>query len=84
MKYLCAMVTNTSHRYTLFHQCTANSIKVVLPKADTVNYERTRDDGLLLIFTSKLGIVSYKPHREHIGNLLRQIYLLQNSLSIRA
>ena len=33
---------------------TANSIKVVLPKALTVNYERTRDDGLWLIFTSKL------------------------------
>ena len=30
---------------------TANSVKVVLPKARTVNHERARDDGLLLIFT---------------------------------
>ena len=56
---------------------TANSIKVVLPKALTVNYECTRDDGLLLIFTPKLGIMSAKHLRDHIGNLRRQIYLLQ-------
>ena len=28
---------------------TANSIKVVFSKAQTVNYERARDDGLLFI-----------------------------------
>ena len=37
---------------------TANSIKVVLPKALTVSYERARDDGLLFIFTSILGMMS--------------------------
>ena len=31
-------------------------MKVVLPKAQTVNNERTRDDGLMPIFTSKLRI----------------------------
>ena len=62
---------------TVFNSVTANSIKVVLPKASTVNYERARDDGLLLIFTPKLGIVSLKHLRDHIGNLRRQIYLLE-------
>ena len=38
----------------------ANSMKVALPKVLTVNYERARDDGLLLIFTYKLGIISAK------------------------
>ena len=41
-------------------QYTANSITVVLSKAPTANYERTRDDGLLLIVTSKLGIMLAK------------------------
>ena len=49
----------------------------VLAKAQALNNERVRDDGLLLIFTSKLGIISLKQHRGHIGNLRRQIYLLQ-------
>ena len=53
---------------------TANSVKVVLLKALAVNYEHARDEGLLLIFTSELGIIPLKQHREHIGNLLRQIY----------
>ena len=39
---------------------TANSAKVVIPKALTVNYERARDDWLLPIFTSKLEIISLK------------------------
>ena len=56
---------------------TANSIKVVLPKARTVNHERAMDGGLLLIFTPKLGIMSMKHLRGHIGNLRWQIYLLQ-------
>ena len=33
---------------------TANSIKVVFPKALTVNYERARDDGLLFIYAQIL------------------------------
>ena len=39
----------------------------------TVNalYELVRDDGLLLIFTSKLGIISLKQHRRHTGNSRR-------------
>ena len=49
----------------LLHEYTANSIKVVLPEALTVNYERARDDGLLLIFTPKLGIMSTK----HLNSL---------------
>ena len=35
----------------------ANSIKVVFPKEKSVNYERTRVDGLLLIFTYEVGIL---------------------------
>ena len=34
---------------------TTNSIKVVFPKAKTVNYECARDDGLLFIFALILG-----------------------------
>ena len=34
------------------------------------SYERERDDGFLLIFTSKIGIISCKRHQGHIGNLL--------------
>ena len=56
---------------------TANSIKVFLPKAWTVGYERAEDDGLLLIFTPKLGIMSTKHLGGHIGNLWRLIYLLK-------
>ena len=41
---------------------TAISIKFVLPKAQTVNYERSTEDELMLIFTSKLGIISLKQH----------------------
>ena len=42
-----------------------------------------RNAGLLLIFTSKLGIISLK-QRQHIGNL-RQIYLYKgNPVSDRA
>ena len=49
---------------------TANSIEVALPKVLTVSYELARDDGLLLIFTSKLGIISMT-HRELMkANLL--------------
>ena len=62
--------------YIIVYTCTANSIKVVLPKAWTVDWERARDDGLLLIFTAKLGIMSTKILRGHIGNLQRQMYLL--------
>ena len=43
----------------------------------TVNFKRERDDRLLLIFTSKLGIISLKQHRQNVGNLPRQIYLVQ-------
>ena len=60
---------------------TANSVKVVLPKALTVNYELARDEGFFLFFTSKLGIISSKQHRGHMRNLLGQIYLLQKSIS---
>ena len=42
----------------------------------SVNCKLSRDDGLLPIFNSKLGIISLKQHRGHIENLLRQIYLL--------
>ena len=49
--------------------CKTNSIKVVLSKALTVNYERAREDWLLLIFTPKLGIMWAKHLRDHIGNL---------------
>ena len=42
-----------------------------LPRAGTVNYVRARDDGFLLIFTSKFGIISFKRHRGHIGDLRR-------------
>ena len=48
---------------------TVNSIKVVLSKALTATYKRARDHGLLLIFTSKHGIISLKQHRGLIGNL---------------
>ena len=34
---------------------TANSIKVVLTKACTVNYERARDYGNCIFSTSKIG-----------------------------
>ena len=44
----------------------ANSIKVVLPKALTVNYENAGDDGLLPVFSSKLEIISLKQHQGHI------------------
>ena len=47
----------TAFLHTMY---TANSVKVVLQKAYTVNYERARDDGLLLIFTSKHGITTLK------------------------
>ena len=49
-------------RYKNVSAYTAISIKVVHPKAKTVNYERTGDDGLMLIFSSKLGIISLKQH----------------------
>ena len=52
---------------------TANAKKVVLPKAQTANYEHAKDNGLSLIFTIKFGTISLK----HIGNLLRKIHLLQ-------
>ena len=45
---------------------TANLIKVVRPKSETVNYQCARDDGLLFIFTSTLGIISLKQHRGRI------------------
>ena len=51
-------------------------LKVVLP----VNYERARDNGLLLFLTTKLGIITWKQDRAHIGNVLRLIYLLQKSI----
>ena len=35
--------------FALYGQYTANSIKVVFPKANTMNYERAGDDGLLFI-----------------------------------
>ena len=54
-----------------------SQLSVRFHRAWTVNYEHARDDGLLLIFTSKLGIISLKQHRGHIGNLRRQTYLLQ-------
>ena len=40
-----------------------------------VNYERAMDDGLLLIFAFKHGIISWKQHRGRIGYLRRQIYI---------
>ena len=52
-------------------------MKAVLPKARTADYERARDNGLLLIFTPKLRIMSKKHLGGHIGNLQRQIPLLQ-------
>ena len=68
-----------SFRLSAVCSFTANSIKVVLPKAQTVNYERAGDDGLLPIFTSKLGIISLKQlnlliYYYFFGQL---IYLLQ-------
>ena len=60
-----------------FTDYTANSIMVVLPKARTVNYERSRDDGLLLIFTPKLGMMLAKRLPGHTGNSRRQVYLVQ-------
>ena len=45
-------------------------------------YERAKDDELLLVLTSKLGIISSKQHRGHIGNLQGQIYLLQMQFSV--
>ena len=59
---------------------TAISIKVVLQKPSTVNYDRARDDRLMLSFTFKLGIIFLKQHGGHIGNLLRQMYLLKSYL----
>ena len=38
-------------------------MKIVLSKAYIVDYERARDDVLLLIFTSKLGIISVQWHQ---------------------
>ena len=35
--------------FKLLYTYTANSIKVVFPKASTVNYERPGDDGFLFI-----------------------------------
>ena len=52
-----------------------NEFETVDPIA-TVSYECARDDGLMFIFTSKLGIISLKLHQGHIGNLGRQIHLL--------
>ena len=55
------------HVYNKFNQkqYTANSIKVVLPNVRNVNYERAKDDRLLLIFTPKFGIMSTKHLRGH-------------------
>ena len=55
---------------------TANLLKLVLPKALNVNYERAKDNEFLLIFTLKLGIMLAKHLRDHIGNLRRQIHLV--------
>ena len=64
--------------YGKYHvRYTVNSIKVALPKALTVNYERAKDDGLLLVFNPKLRNMLAKHLRGHIGNLRWQIYLLQ-------
>ena len=71
---LAALRPRRGRRLTSY---TANSIKVVLSKPLIVNYERSRDDGLLLIFPFKHGIMSAKHLRGHMGNLRRQIYLLQ-------
>ena len=49
------ILLKTKGKREVIYIYTANSIKVVLPKALTVNYERARDDGLLLVFTPKLG-----------------------------
>ena len=41
---------------------------------------RTRNDGrLMFLFTAKHAVISLKQHRRHVGNLRRQIYLLQRS-----
>ena len=49
----CEGFLNSIHRQLSY---TANSIKVVLVKAQTVNFECARDDGLSLIFPSNLGL----------------------------
>ena len=62
--------------YTVY---TANSIKVALPKSQTVNYERSRRDSLLLVFTSKRGFISLKQHQGTIANLLATKVILRLS-----
>ena len=42
-------VLDNYEQYTAVQHYTANSIKVVFPIEETVNYERARDDGLLFI-----------------------------------
>ena len=65
--------------YTVY---TANSIKVALPKSQTVNRERSKSDGLSLVFTSKHGIISLKQPQGTTANLLATIK--GNSQRIRA
>ena len=82
LKFFKFILKQSADPYINIHELvsnsdTANSIKIVLPQALTVNYERARDDGLLLIFTPKLGIMSGQHLRGHIGNLRWPIYFLQ-------
>ena len=59
-------------KYTFAFGHFITAVTVVLSKAYTVlNHERTKDDGLLLFSPSKLGIISSKQHRGHVGNLLQ-------------
>ena len=52
---------------------TGIQLKVVLSKAEPVNYEHERDDGL-----SPLGTISLKQNRGHTEeNLLQSMHLIQ-------
>ena len=74
--HACSRIIQLINQQTLFFQ--------------NVNYERRKDDGLLLIFISELGIISSKQHRGHIraydgkftgynGNSVRiRVYLNNN------
>ena len=51
---------DVQRREYIMQKHATNLVKLVLPKALTVNYERAMGDGLLLIFTPKHAIMSAK------------------------
>ena len=68
-------ILQSEHEYENENEC-ENEFETVDPIV-TVNYLCARDDGLMIISTSKLGVISLKLHQGHIGNLGLQIHSLQ-------